>query len=61
MNGKMWNHAATQHHVALLKSRNAVFIGPEEGLLACGYEGIGRLWSVDEIVERALAMIAEKK
>ena len=61
MNGKMWNHAATQHNVALLKSRNAVFIGPEEGLLACGYEGIGRLWSVDEIVERALAMIAEKK
>ena len=61
MNGKMWNHAATQHNVALLKSRNAVFIGPEEGLLACGYEGIGRLWSVDDIVERALAMIAEKK
>ena len=61
MNGKMWNHAATQHNVALLKSRKAVFIGPEEGLLACGYEGIGRLWSVDDIVERALAMIAEKK
>ena len=40
---------------------NAEFIGPEEGMLACGYEGIGRLWSVDEIVERALAMIAEKK
>ena len=61
MNGKMWNHAATQHNVALLKLRNAEFIGPEEGLLACGYEGIGRLWNVDDIVERALAMIAEKK
>ena len=61
MNGKMWNHAATQHNVALLESRNAEFIGPEEGLLACGYEGIGRLWKVDDIVERALAIIAEKK
>ena len=61
MNGKMWQHAATQHNVALLKSRNVEFIGPEEGLLACGYEGIGRLWSVDDIVERALSMIAEKK
>jgi phosphopantothenoylcysteine decarboxylase len=61
MNGKMWNHTATQHNVALLKSRNAEFIGPEEGLLACGYEGIGRLWNVDDIVDRALAMIATKK
>ena len=61
MNVKMRHHAATQHNVALLKSRNAEFIGPEEGLLACGYEGIGRLWNVDDIVARALAMIAEKK
>ena len=61
MNGKMWQHAATQHNVALLKARNAVFIGPEEGLLACGYEGLGRLWGVDEIVERAFALLAEKK
>lgn len=61
MNGKMWLHAATQHNVALLKARGAEFIGPEEGLLACGYEGIGRLWSVDEIVERAAQIIAQKK
>jgi phosphopantothenoylcysteine decarboxylase/phosphopantothenate--cysteine ligase len=44
MNGKMWMHAATQENVLRLKSRGALFIGPEEGLLACGYEGIGRLW-----------------
>ena len=61
MNGKMWQHAATQHNVALLKSRGVEFIGPEEGMLACGYEGIGRLWSVDDIVARALAMIAAKQ
>src|SRR3981081_134414 len=47
MNGKMWEHAATQENVAKLKSRGVEFIGPEEGMLACGYEGIGRLWKVD--------------
>jgi phosphopantothenoylcysteine synthetase/decarboxylase len=61
MNGKMWMHAATQHNVALLKARGVEFIGPEEGLLACGYEGIGRLWSVEGIVERVVEMLAKKK
>lgn len=53
MNGKMWMHPATQGHVETLKSRGVQFIGPEEGMLACGYEGIGRLWDVDGIVTRA--------
>jgi phosphopantothenoylcysteine decarboxylase len=61
MNGKMWLHAATQQNVALLKTRGAEFIGPEEGMLACGYEGIGRLWNVDGIVERAAEIVAKKK
>ncbi|MEA3209216.1 MAG: hypothetical protein QOE70_2273 [Chthoniobacter sp.] len=61
MNGKMWLHAATQHNVASLKARGVEFIGPEEGLLACGYEGLGRLWNVDEIVARAAAMLAARK
>jgi phosphopantothenoylcysteine decarboxylase len=52
MNGKMWLHPATQENVARLRTRGAEFIGPEEGLLACGYEGIGRLWPVDDIVDR---------
>ncbi len=54
MNGKMWRHPATQANVATLKQRGAEFIGPAEGLLACGYEGIGRLWPVEQIAERAL-------
>lgn len=53
MNGKMWLHPATQQNVATLKARGADFIGPEEGLLACGYEGLGRLWNVEEIADRA--------
>lgn len=61
MNGKMWQHAATQDNVKLLRSRGVEFIGPEEGILACGYEGLGRLWSVDDIVERATQIVAPKK
>src|SRR5215470_5402892 len=57
MNGKMWLHAATQENVKALKSRGAEFIGPEEGLLSCGYEGIGRLWPVDQVAKRALELI----
>jgi phosphopantothenoylcysteine decarboxylase len=58
MNGKMWQHAATQANVATLKSRGAEFIGPEEGLLSCGYEGIGRLWPVEKVAERAREILA---
>lgn len=57
MNGKMWLHPATQENVKTLKARGAEFIGPDEGMLSCGYEGIGRLWPVEKIVERALARL----
>ena len=58
MNGQMWQHPATQQHVATLKARGAQFIGPEAGRLACGYEGVGRLMSVERIVRRALQLVA---
>ncbi len=53
MNGKMWEHPATQENVLRLRERRVEFIGPEEGMLACGYEGVGRLWKVDDIAFRA--------
>jgi phosphopantothenoylcysteine decarboxylase len=53
MNGKMWAHPATVENVERLKARGVEFIGPEEGMLACGYEGLGRLWKVNEIAFRA--------
>jgi phosphopantothenoylcysteine synthetase/decarboxylase len=49
----MWEHPATQQNVETLKTRGAEFIGPEEGMLACGYEGVGRLWNVADIAFRA--------
>ena len=53
MNGKMWQHHVTQENVEKLKARGVEFIGPEEGMLACGYEGLGRLWNVNDIAFRA--------
>jgi len=58
MNGKMWLHAATRENVEKLRARGVHFIGPEEGMLACGYEGIGRMWNVDGIVARAEEILA---
>jgi phosphopantothenoylcysteine decarboxylase len=57
MNGKMWLHPATQANVATLKGRGVTFIGPEEGMLSCGYEGIGRLFEPERIVHRALELL----
>jgi phosphopantothenoylcysteine decarboxylase/phosphopantothenoylcysteine decarboxylase/phosphopantothenate--cysteine ligase len=57
MNGKMWRHASTRANVKVLKSRGAEFIGPDEGMLSCGYEGVGRLWPVEKIAEHALKLL----
>lgn len=59
MNGKMWGHPVTIENVERLRARGVRFIGPEPGLLACGYEGLGRLWPVQGIVEAATAILAE--
>ena len=59
MNGKMWQHAATQQNVATLKSRGVEILGPDAGMLACGYEGLGRLLPVEKIAERVM-QIARK-
>ncbi len=60
MNGKMWEHAATQENVEKLKGRGVELIGPEEGLLACGYEGMGRLWPVNDIAFRVEFLLARQ-
>jgi phosphopantothenoylcysteine synthetase/decarboxylase len=57
MNGKMWLHAATQANVATLKKRGVEFIGPDEGMLSCGYEGVGRLWPVEKIAARVVKIL----
>lgn len=58
MNGKMWLHPATQRNAATLKERGIQFIGPEEGLLSCGYEGIGRLFDTEKVAQKALELLS---
>lgn len=55
MNGKMLAHAATQANVQSLKNRGYHFIEPDKGMLACGYEGKGKLASVETIIDYVLA------
>lgn len=55
MNGKMWLHPATQRNVAQLKADGCEFIDPDTGDLACGYQGIGRLAPVADILAQIQA------
>ncbi|CAN0462684.1 unnamed protein product [Discosporangium mesarthrocarpum] len=50
MNVRMWEHAATQANIAMLKSRGIRFAGPTEGAMACGEFGEGRMVEPLEIV-----------
>ena len=50
MNVNMWNHAATQENVELLRARGVTVVDPAEGYLACGMTGAGRLAGQEEIV-----------
>ena len=40
MNGKMWEHPATEDNVEQLKARGVEFIGPEEGMLAAATKAL---------------------
>ena len=57
MNGKMYEHAATQANIKTLKARGHVWVDPVEGMLACGYEGNGKLAPVEEIISRVLSIL----
>jgi phosphopantothenoylcysteine decarboxylase/phosphopantothenate--cysteine ligase len=50
MNVNMWNHAATQENIEMLRARGVKIVDPDEGYLACGMTGAGRLASQEQIV-----------
>jgi len=58
MNGKMLEHPATQSNIHTLTERGYRFIQPDAGMLACGYEGKGKLAPVDRIVDEVAAFFA---
>ncbi len=51
MNSNMWAHPATQENVEILRKRGHRIVEPEEGLLACGMHGPGRLAEPDKIAD----------
>lgn len=59
MNVNMYENAATQDNIALLKRRGVQFVEPATGYLACGDEGRGKLAGVDTIVAQALAALQQ--
>jgi phosphopantothenoylcysteine decarboxylase/phosphopantothenate--cysteine ligase len=50
MNVNMWNHSATQENLDRLRERGVHVVSPDEGYLACGMTGAGRLAGQDAIV-----------
>lgn len=50
MNVRMWQHPATQANIATLQSRGVTVIGPEDGEMACGEYGPGRMSEPDVIL-----------
>ena len=60
MNTAMWQNPATQANVAALRARGAVVMEPEEGELACGETGAGRLPEPVRIAEEAHYLLARR-
>jgi phosphopantothenoylcysteine decarboxylase / phosphopantothenate---cysteine ligase len=60
MNTRMWAHPATQANVDALRDRGVELVGPEEGGLAEGETGIGRMSEPEAIFERARELLVPR-
>ncbi|MES2896986.1 MAG: bifunctional phosphopantothenoylcysteine decarboxylase/phosphopantothenate--cysteine ligase CoaBC [Pseudomonadota bacterium] len=58
MNVRMWEHAATRRNLATLKADGVRFVGPDEGAMACGEFGFGRMAEPAAIFEAILEALA---
>ena len=57
MNVRMWTHAATAANVETLKKRGVIFVGPNDGAMACNEFGPGRMSEPEEIVAAIEGML----
>ncbi len=57
MNTAMWHHPATQNNLKVLKEHGVIILEPDEGEMACGTVGPGRLSDPDRIVAAALDLL----
>lgn len=60
MNPRMWAHVATRANAGILRERGACFVGPGEGLTACGESGEGRLADLQEIFLATLRSLSPR-
>ena len=59
MNPRMWAHAATQSNLAAVRARGAEILGPDEGEMAEGEWGLGRMAEPEEIFRRCRELLGE--
>lgn len=59
MNVRMWEHAATQRNLKTLQDDGIVVVGPNEGDMACGEYGPGRMAEVPEIIDAISATFSD--
>ena len=57
MNVNMWEHAATVENIDILRARGVHIVAPEQGYLACGMTGAGRLAGVEAIAQAVCAKL----
>jgi phosphopantothenoylcysteine decarboxylase/phosphopantothenate--cysteine ligase len=57
MNVNMWEHPATQQNLAALRARGVHVVDPDEGYLACGMTGSGRLAATESIVRKVCGVL----
>jgi phosphopantothenoylcysteine decarboxylase/phosphopantothenate--cysteine ligase len=60
MNTRMWQHPATRRNMETLRGRGHTIVEPEEGLLACGTVGPGRLAEPERIAEVVLSVLGQR-
>jgi len=59
MNVRMWNHPATQRNLKTLKNDGVIFVGPNDGEMACGEFGPGRMAEPEEILAAIETVLAK--
>ena len=61
MNVRMWENPLTQKNIKILYNNGVKFVGPDEGEMACGEFGFGRMAEADEILKEIEANFRDKK
>jgi len=61
MNVNMWDHPATQENLKLLRARGVHVVDPDEGYLACGMTGAGRLAATETIAKKVCQVLGLRR